>query len=456
MKKTLCMLLLLASPCVAQTAPASSEQLALSYAATVKKTAPAVVNIYTKRKVQVQQFSPLMNDPFFRQFFGNNPALQGAPKERMESSLGSGVLIDAKGVVVTANHVIKDASEIRVVLSNKREYDATIERLDTKTDLAVLRIKSDTPLPYLELRDSDTLEVGDVVLAIGNPFGVGQTVTHGIISALARRAATVSDYQFFIQTDAAINPGNSGGALVDSTGRLIGINTAIYSTSGGSNGIGFAIPSNIVKAVLGSKLGAQRNVVKAWMGITIQPVTPEIAESLGLTKAEGVLIDHLHEKGPAAKAGLKAGDILLSIGNKAINDDVDFSYRLQSLNIGDAVDIRYLRGGTEHTATLTPTAEIKKQNKSMTIGGNNPLTQTVLIALDADIAKELGLKPDTRGVVVVESANGNFQKGDVILSINNERVATPEDVVATIKKIKGSGVKIIFQRGNMTLTLAVR
>ncbi len=455
MKKLACLLLVLSSPCFAQDAPANIDQLSLSYSATVKKTAPAVVNIYTKRKVQVQQVSPFMNDPFFRQFFGNQQLqMQGQPRERMESSLGSGVLIDAKGLVVTAHHVIKDASEIRVVLSDKREFDATIERRDPKTDLAYLRIKADGALPYLTLRDSDTLEVGDVVLAIGNPFGVGQTVTHGIISALARRAANVSDYQFFIQTDAPINPGNSGGALVDSNGQLIGINTAIYSTSGGSNGIGFAIPSNIVKVVMNGKV-AEGNVIKPWVGITIQPVTPEIAESLGLKKVGGVLVAKVDPKGSAAKAGLKSGDIILSIAGNPIDDEMAFSYRVQAANVGDVLEVKYLRGGEEQTTQLTLVAEQKTTVKTLTLHGNNPLDGVTIATLNEALARDIGVDPSARGVLVVESANPNFQKGDVIMQINGEKVATAEAVMSGIKKAK-RGLQVIYQRGTLVMTLVVR
>ena len=252
------------------------------------------MNIFARGHVTVtDNASPFANDPFFRQFFGQqNFAFGGRPREAVISSLGSGVIIKPDGLIVTSFHVIKDAQEITVVLSDKREFDAKVVLRDPQSDLAFLKIDAGAPLPYLELRDSDTLEVGDLVLAIGNPFGVGQTVTNGIVSGLARKAAGVSDYQFFIQTDAAINPGNSGGALVDMGGRLIGINTAIYSNSGGSLGIGFAIPANMVRSLLGSKVAGGR-VVHPWLGLAVQQVTPEIAESLGIKSSQGVIVKNL-------------------------------------------------------------------------------------------------------------------------------------------------------------------
>ncbi len=260
--------------------PASMAQLQLSFAPIVKRVAPAVVNVYAAHVVENN--NPFMADPFFRQFFGG-----GMPREQVERSLGSGVIVDPSGLVVTNYHVIEGASEVKVALADKREFDAEIVLKDQRSDLAVLRIKgANERFPTLEFANSDELQVGDVVLAIGDPFGVGQTVTHGIVSALARTQVGISDYQFFIQTDAAINPGNSGGALVDMNGRLVGINTAIYSRSGGSQGIGFAIPANMVRVVVASAQGGSGAVKRPWLGAKLQEVTPDIADSLGLQAAE--------------------------------------------------------------------------------------------------------------------------------------------------------------------------
>src|ERR1700761_9357657 len=256
--------------------PASPTELRLADAPIVQRVQPAVVNVYAAKMVQNR--NPLLDDPIFRRFFG----VPGSQPEQMQRSLGSGVMVDASGLVVTNVHVIEGADQVKVSLSDKREFEAEIVLKDTRSDLAVLRLKDvHEKFPTLDFANSDELMVGDVVLAIGNPFGVGQTVTHGIISALARTQVGITDYQFFIQTDAAINPGNSGGALVDMTGRLAGINTAIYSRSGGSQGIGFAIPANMVRVVVASaKLGGKA-VKRPWLGAKLQTVTPEIAESLG-------------------------------------------------------------------------------------------------------------------------------------------------------------------------------
>ncbi len=253
--------------------PSSPAELRLSYAPIVQRVQPAVVNVYAAKVVQNR--NPLLDDPIFRRFFG----VPGQQQEQVQRSLGSGVIVDASGLVVTNVHVIEGADQVKVSLSDKREFEAEIVLKDSRSDLAVLRLKdTKEKFPALEFTNSDELLVGDVVMAIGNPFGVGQTVTHGIISALARTQVGITDYQFFIQTDAAINPGNSGGALVDMNGRLAGINTAIYSRSGGSQGIGFAIPANMVRVVVASAKGGGKAVKRPWLGAKLQAVTPEIAE----------------------------------------------------------------------------------------------------------------------------------------------------------------------------------
>ena len=256
--------------------PASQAELRLSYAPIVQRVQPAVVNVYAAK--MVQNHNPLLDDPIFRRFFG----VPGQQQEQTQRSLGSGVMVDPSGLVVTNVHVIEGADEVKVSLADKREFEAEIVLKDTRSDLAVLRLKdTHEQFPTLDFANSDELQVGDVVLAIGNPFGVGQTVTHGIISALARTQVGITDYQFFIQTDAAINPGNSGGALVDMTGKLAGINTAIFSRSGGSQGIGFAIPANMVRVVVASAKSGGKAVKRPWLGARLQAVTPEIAETLG-------------------------------------------------------------------------------------------------------------------------------------------------------------------------------
>ena len=273
-----------AAPALAQDrrVPSSAAELRMSYAPIVQRVQPAVVNVYAAKTVQTR--NPLLDDPIFRRFFG----VPGQQPEQMQRSLGSGVMVDSSGLVVTNNHVIEGADQVKVSLADKREFEAEIVLKDSRTDLAVLRLKdSKEKFPTLDFANSDELQVGDVVLAIGNPFGVGQTVTHGIISALARTQVGITDYQFFIQTDAAINPGNSGGALVDMTGKLAGINTAIFSRSGGSQGIGFAIPANMVRVVVASAKSGGKAVKRPYLGARLQAVTPEIAETLGLKLRAG-------------------------------------------------------------------------------------------------------------------------------------------------------------------------
>ena len=299
--------------------------MTLSFAPLVKQTTPAVVNVYARTKIRSRRFSPFAEDPFFRHFFGEEGL--GAARERFKDSLGSGVIVDDEGLVVTNSHVVGGASDIRVVLADKREFDARILLTDDRTDLAVLKIDGGAQaLPALELGDSDALEVGDLVLAIGNPFGVGQTVTSGIVSALARTEVGVSDYQFFIQTDAAINPGNSGGALIDVKGRLIGINTAIYSRTGGSIGIGFAVPANMVNAVVQSARAGNK-VVRPWLGADLQDITTDIAEALGLQRRSGSLIAAVAPHSPLVGAGLTRGDVITAMDDREVNSAKELVYR---------------------------------------------------------------------------------------------------------------------------------
>src|SRR5437867_4100406 len=295
--------------------PSSAADIRLSYAPIVQRVQPAVVNVYAAKTVQTR--NPLVADPIFRRFFG----VPGQQPEQMQRSLGSGVMVDPSGLVVTNNHVIEGADQVKVSLSDKREFEAEIVLKDSRTDLAVLRLKdSKEKFPTLDFANSDELLVGDVVLAIGNPFGVGQTVTHGIVSALARTQVGITDYQFFIQTDAAINPGNSGGALVDMTGKLAGINTAIFSRSGGSQGIGFAIPANMVRVVVASAKSGGKAVRRPWLGAKLQAVTPEIAETLGLKLPNGALIANVAPNRPAARAGLKPSDLIVAVEGQSIDD----------------------------------------------------------------------------------------------------------------------------------------
>jgi serine protease DegS len=319
----------------------------VSYADAVSKAAPAVVNIYTTKTVR-QQPHPLLNDPFFRQFFGQS----GEPKrQRMQSSLGSGVIISSDGYLLTNNHVVANADEIIVALKDGRESYAQVVGTDPETDLAVLKIDTKN-LPTITLASSDTISIGDVVLAIGNPFGVGQTVTMGIVSATGRNQLGLTTFEDFIQTDAAINPGNSGGALINAYGNLIGINTAIFSKSGGSQGIGFAIPSVLANQIM-EEIVQHGSVVRGWLGIETQALTADLAKSLGLNEIKGLVIAGVYRQGPADRAGIKPGDILLEVDGDQVISDLQAMSKITQTKPGKTIDIVVLSNGKEKTIKAT-------------------------------------------------------------------------------------------------------
>ena len=408
--------------------PASQAQIELSFAPVVKQVAPAVVNIYTRRVVQVRQ-SPLMNDPLFRRFFGNKSPF-GMPRQRVLGSLGSGVIVSSEGIVVTNNHVIDKADSIRVVLPDRREFEAEVMFADPRTDLAILRLNTKgESLPFLRLRDSDEVEVGDLVLAIGNPFGIGQTVTSGIISATARTQAGISDYQFFLQTDAAINPGNSGGALVAMDGRLIGINTALFSRSGESNGIGFAIPSNMVNAVLKAAL-SDGMLVRHWFGARGRVVDVDVAESLGLQRPGGVVIEEIYAGGPADYAGIRPGDVILKVNGREVLDPAGLEFRLATVKDRQNVELTIFGHGAQRliAVELVELPETPARNITV-LDGRHPFQGVTVANLSPRFADELGLDPMSRGVVVTKvdrrSPAGRMRfvrPGDVITLLNGSRV----------------------------------
>lgn len=404
--------------------PSDREEMRLSFAPLVKRAAPAVVNIYAKRVVRSAPVSPFFNDPFFRRFFGEDFSF-GRPREQVQNSLGSGVVVRSDGLVVTNHHVIKDASEITVVFADRREFDAKLIGSDERTDLAVLRIEpGGQALPHLGLRDSDDLEVGDLVLAIGNPFGVGQTVTSGIVSALARTAAGISDFGFFIQTDAAINPGNSGGALVSLDGRLVGINTAIYSRGGGSVGIGFAIPSNMVAMVVDSVDRAGR-VVRPWIGARTQDVTAAIAASLGQPRPSGAIVRQVYADGPTDRAGLRVGDVILAVNGRGIDDRAGLLFRVATLRLGSEAELTVLRQGRERSLRFDVIAPPEIPPRNVTeLTGRHPFSGAAMADLSPALADELRIEGIERGVVVMKIRRGStarrlgFRRGDVVLRIN--------------------------------------
>ena len=416
----------------AREVPPSREVVQYSFSPIVRRAAPAVVNVYVQRRVQTFS-SPFANDPFFRQFFGD---AFGQPSERIQSSLGSGVIVSPDGIVVTNTHVIRGRgeTEIRVALSDKREFDAKVLTQDDKTDIAILKIENgDQRFPTLELEDSDTLEVGDMVLAIGNPFGVGQTVTSGIVSALARSEVARSDSQVFIQTDAAINPGNSGGALVDMSGKLVGINTMIFSQSGGSQGIGFAIPSNLVRLyVQGAAEG--RKVERPWLGARLETVTREMAEGLGLDRVAGAVVARVSDRGPAAQAGLMAGDVIVNVDGFEVADARAVQYRLTTRGIGRTVRLDVIRKGVPHTIELALVAAPEPGRDDVrNLAGQHPLDGARVSNILPGVADELGID-EAEGVVVVSvrrsstAARLGFLPGDVIEQIGGTPVASVRDL----------------------------
>jgi len=437
--------------------PASPLELRMSYAPVVQKAAPSVVNVYAARVVENR--NPFMDDPFFRRFFGGGGG--GMPREQVQRALGSGVIVDASGLVMTNNHVIEGASEVKVALADKREFEAEVLLKDARTDLAVLRVKDGREkFTAIDLGNSDELQVGDVVLALGNPFGVGQTVTHGIVSALARTQVGITDYQFFIQTDAAINPGNSGGALVDLAGRLVGLNTAIFSRSGGSQGIGFAIPVNMVKVVVASAKGGGTTVKRPWLGAKLQAVTPDIAESLGLKRPVGALVANVTEKSPAARAGLKTGDLIVAIDGQTVDDQNAFDYRFATKPLGGSAQIGIVRGGKEAKVAISLETAPETPRDEITIRARSPFMGMKIANISPALAEELRLDASADGVVVLDVADGSlakslgFQRGDVIASVNNEKIARTRDLDRIVKDTTRRW-SITIMRGGQTLSMTL-
>ncbi|HZD25984.1 MAG TPA: DegQ family serine endoprotease [Alphaproteobacteria bacterium] len=442
--------------------PESRQQIQLSFAPLVKQAAPAVVNIYARRVVEQQARPPLFQDPFFRHFFGDMFDQPGQRRQRLENSLGSGVILAPEGLIVTNNHVIAGAEEIKVALSDRREFDARLVLSDERSDLAVLRIDAKgEALPYLKLKDSDDLEVGDLVLAIGNPFNVGQTVTSGIVSALARTRVGESDYQFFIQTDAAINPGNSGGALIGLDGRLVGINSAIYSRSGGSLGIGFAVPSNMVRTVLDSAKAGYHIVQRPWLGAATQAVTADLVDSLKLPRPEGVLVGKLCPDGPAARAGLRVGDVVLALDGQEVDSPRALRFRLGTRRIGGKAGLQVWRdGGGTRLALPLERPPRKPAPHATTLQGDQPLAGARVANLSPGLAEDNGFDPLARGVVVLEVAPGSpagqlrLRKGDIILEVNDRKMTSVAELSAALSRPRDAWV-IAVQRGGQVQTVRV-
>jgi len=441
-------------------APSSMGQVQLTFAPVVKRAAPAVVNVYSKSIVQAQ-VNPFFSDPLFGQLFGT-PEM----RQRVQQSLGSGVVVRADGLIVTNNHVVEGGNEITVALSDKREFKAKVLLADSRTDLAVLKIDTHGErLPVVPFGDSDSVQVGDLVLAIGDPFNVGQTVTMGIVSALARSQVATGDSQIFIQTDAAINPGNSGGALVTTDGKLAGINTAIYSRSGGNIGIGFAIPANLVRRVVegvegGLKSGGTASVQLAWVGASGQPVTSDTAASLGLAKPGGVLIKDVFPGGPLAKAGVKSGEVVQTVDGAGVDDMQSLNYRTATHRPGDTVKMHVASGkqGRDVTVTLALPPETPPR-EATTIGGRNPLTGARVENVSPATAIELQMDVMAKGVAIVSpgtngfAARYGFQPGDIISNINGIRITRVGELVRALNG--ANRWDMVIERAGRKLTLQV-
>ena len=458
------LVVLLAGPASADRhqVPESRAEITLTFAPLVREVAPAVVNIYARRTVTTGVRSPLFNDPLFRRFFGRD--FPGRPRQREQPSLGSGVIVRPDGLVVTNHHVVENAQEIRVVLADGTDFDATLALSDESTDLALLRLDDAgaRTLPVVALGDSDDLAVGDLVLAIGNPFGVGQTVTSGIVSATARTAQGISDYSFFIQTDAAINPGNSGGALIDMAGRLVGINTAIYSRSGGSLGIGFAIPVNMVRAVIDS-VDRGTPLLRPWLGADGQDLSAALADSVDRPRPGGVLIHTVVPGGPAERAGLRVGDIVLGIDGQPVNGAEALRFRIATLPLGGEAALEVWRGGDTLTLTLPvePPPEDPPRNTTL-LAGRHPLVGAVVANLSPALIAELRYAgPVRHGVIVLEvrrrspAARLGLRAGDLIHAVEGaavDSVADLEDRLAA----RRSSWRLTIQRDGRLVETVIR
>ena len=442
--------------------PEGREQILYSFAPIVKKTGPAVVNIYA-RKVVRQRSGWMFDDPFFKRFFGEEFPWGGGGRgrRRVENSLGSGVIVRPEGIIVTNNHVIKDANDITVVLSDRRELDAKVLIKDKRTDIAVLRVElHGGKLPAIRLADSDNLLVGDLVLALGNPFGVGRTVTSGIVSALARTSVGITDYRFFIQTDAAINPGNSGGALVDIHGALIGINTAIYSRSGGSLGIGFAVPSNMVRTVVASAVSG-KPLVRPWLSLVGKTVNSDIAEAIGLLRPAGVLVEKIYKDGPADRAGLLVGDVILMIGRHEVQDAQALRFRMATRPLGESVKLTVFRGGKVATHRLDLVAPPEEPPRNTTVlAGRHPLFGAVVANLNPALTAELGVSDDRKGVIILRIKRGSpaarygFKPGDILLEIEGAPVRRVFDL-RKILEMPFDGWNLKLRRGKRQMNVRI-
>ncbi len=431
---------------------APNQTTAFSYAPLIDKTAPAVVNIYTRRIVPSASVTRVLDGSAFWQLF-RDTLLFGYGRDRIENSLGSGVIVTAKGVIVTNHHVVENAEGIMVALTDGRVLEAKLLLSDRRSDIAVLRIETGGPLPFIEFGDSDSLKVGDPVIAIGNPFGLGQTVTTGIISALARTTFGAADFRFYIQTDAAINPGNSGGAQIAMDGRLIGINTAIFSTSGGSQGLGFAIPSNMVRTIVESAIMG-KPVIHPWIGVSGRAIPQSLAGPLGLPGNRGVLLTGIYKGGPADIAGLAAGDVVLAMNGKPVGDMQALLYRIATLVPGATVRLTLMRGGKTYSVAVTALAPpATPPPDEARLPGLSPFRGARVVSLSPALAEDIGADNSISGVAVLEvgpasaAARLGLRAGDVVRSLNDSEIASVAQLMAFRTKPFTPWRIIIFRAG---------
>lgn len=434
-------------------------RMVTSYASVVKKIAPCVVNISTTKTIKQTPMRPMFDDPFFRQFFGDQFGGGSMPRSYKETSLGSGVIVAADGYILSNNHVVDGADEIKVALAkSKKEYTAKVVGRDPKTDVAVLKIDA-KGLPSATLGNSDQLDVGDVVLAIGSPFGLAQTVTMGIVSAKGRSGMGVEDYEDFIQTDAAINPGNSGGPLVDAEGRVVGLNTFILSRSGGNMGVGFAVPINLARNIM-DRLIKTGKVERGYLGVYLQELTPELADQFGVKASQGALISEVIDDSPAATAGLKNGDVIVELNGKPVTDRSQFRFQVAQFAPGTKVTLKYLRQGHERTANVTlkemPNQAVASNGRNGGGQGENSeaLNGVTVGDLDSAARSQLNIPARVRGAVVVEidpdsaAYGAGLRQGDVIQEINRQPVRTADEAVEISKHITSKHILLrVYSNG---------
>ncbi len=450
-------LLALVSPIASETrVPDSEAEVKLSFTPVVRKSAPSVVNIYAKRIVAAQA-NPFANDPFFSDFFKNF----GQPTERIQNSLGSGVILSKNGIVVSNYHVVGGATEIRVVLSDRREFDAEVLLADENSDLAVLRMKDVGSLPAMPLRQSGDVEVGELVLAIGNPFGVGQTVSSGIVSGLARSGGALGNARaYFIQTDAPINPGNSGGALVDMSGALVGINTSILTRSGGSNGIGFAIPADLVATFLRQAEAGETRFVRPWAGIIGQLVDSALAESFNLERPEGMAVVEMHADSPFVAAGVQVGDVVKSFNGQEVNGPAELLYHMSVKGVGESVEVSFVHAGERLVVDVDMIAPPDKPARNtVKITSSGPFEGLTVSRINPSVITELALPLNAEGVVAGkvdgQAARFGFRPGDLVTKVNDQKIETVKDLV----DVADSGVRewdIFIERGGQLIRSKIK